>query len=617
MLDMHVRFWYQPKDPVLTHRAARLLAAARFPGLARISRSPGLVITALTLLTLAAPACGDPTVAPVDSEPGAVTVSLEGPASAEPGTSILVGYEASADAGLERILVSFGDGSPPDTVAGQGRTALTGTLSHVFADGGDFRVEAFALDAGGGQASAVHDVRVIDTVFGDTMTFVVNRSVRFQTMDGWGFTLPSAASMNLGLNPLATFPFGDGADEVIYRKLFDPVEGIGMTHMGVFTGWDVEGFWSGAVRRTYEDTNDNADPFSINWDGFDLSPDWPNWKVMQAASEWGAALIPKGSVPEWMNEGRWFAPGMEAEFAEHLTAFLLFARDQMDLDIPLVIPFNEPNTTSPAEFNPELFAGAVRALADMLTARGLDTRFVAPEGSTVSASIDFANALLHDPVIRGRLAALGAHPYGSSSNSNWRTFADLGRAWGIPIWQGEYSTHETTGGLDFSIDDGIQLSRDIRLHLEVGDVSLWFMLLGIGCLCGEHGGASASLMLLDPTGGSDFELVLPYRYHAFGQFSRFVRPGAVRVEVTGSSSAVETVAFEIPGGGVVAVLINTGTSDVMARVQGLGGVASLLRTRTAEGEEGAAVGHHTVTGGAATFRLPARSITTVTSDPPT
>jgi O-glycosyl hydrolase len=124
-------------------------------------------------------------------------------------------------------------------------------------------------------------------------------------------------------------------------------------------------------------------------------------------------------------------------------------------------------------------------------------------------------------------------------------------------------------------------------------------------------------MLLDPKGGSDFELVLPYRYHAFGQFSRFVRPGAVRVEVTGSSSAVETVAFEIPGGGVVVVLTNTGTSDVMANVQGLSGVASLLRTRTAAGEKGAVVGQHTVTGGTATFRLPARSITTVTSNPPT
>jgi hypothetical protein len=577
----------------------------------------GVATAVLAVMTLMAPGCGgDPTRPGHIPESGAISLSLKGPASAERGTPVLITFEATAEQGVDRIVITWGDGSPPDTVRGAGSTTLTGTVGHVFGAGGEYTVEAVAWDAGGEQASARHDLRILAAVTGDTLALSVNRSVRFQVMDGWGFSLPSAASMALGLNPLATFPFEAGADDIIYARLFDPVQGLGMTHMGVFAGWDVEGFWSGAVRRTYEDTNDNSDPFVINWSGFDLSPDWPNWKVMQKAAERGAALIHKGTVPDWMKTGSQFGTGMEAEFAEHLTAFLLFARDNMDLDIPLVIPFNEPNTSSPARFTPQQFAGAVRALAEMLDARGLPARLVAPEGSSVTASRTFAEALLQDPVIRGRLAALGAHPYGGDNTSNWRAMAELGRAAGVPVWQGEYSTHETTGGLDFTIDDGIQLARDIRRHLVTGDVALWFYLLGIGCLCGEHGGASASLMLLEPEGGSAFQLRLPYRYHAFGQFSRYVRPGAVRVEVTGSSSSVEPIAFQTPGGGVAVVLINRGASDVVVRLAGLGGVGSLLRTRTAEGEEGVAVGVDTVAGGTATFRIPGQSITTVTSDPP-
>lgn len=575
-----------------------------------------LALTAGVLALLGSASCGDTTLGPqgVDGRIGPLSLAVSGPAVIEEELSFLVGYEASADVGVERLLFDWGDGSPPETVPGAGRTFLRGSVSHAFTEPGEYRVEVVAVDGRGRTVSAARNIRAARIVPASATVAFLERGQRFQTMEGWGFSLPSAASMEQGLNPLATFPFRPGEEDTLYRLLFDPSTGLGMTHMGVFAGWDLEGFWSGKVRDTYEDTNDNDDPFVIDWTGFDLSPDWPNWKVMRKAAARGAVLIHKGTVPEWTKDGNSFRVGMEAEFAEHLVAYLLFARDVMDIRIPLLIPRNEPNT-GPARFTDESFAGAVRAVAEMLAFRGLDVRLVAPETNAVSAGLSFSEALLADPVVRSRLAAIAVHPYGGDQASTWSSLASLARSNGLPVWQGEFSTAGKTGGLDFTVDDGLQLALDIRRHLVNGDVALWFNLLGVGCLCGEHGGAEASLIIFNPGGGGAFSIELPPRYHTFGQFSKYVRPGAVRIGITASGSGLAPIAFETPAGGIVVVLINRGASESTLRLEGLGGITNMLRTRTSEGENGIRISEHSVEGGL-TLLLPARSVTTLTSDPP-
>src|SRR5438046_6702707 len=54
-------------------------------------------------------------------------------------------------------------------------------------------------------------------------------------------------------------------------------------------------------------------------------------------------------------------------------------------------------------------------------------------------------------------------------------------------------------------------------------------------------------------------------YYYLAHFSKFVRPGEVRIGITGSASGVRCVAFQKPKGGHVAELINSSNKDV--RVQ--------------------------------------------------
>ena len=51
-------------------------------------------------------------------------------------------------------------------------------------------------------------------------------------------------------------------------------------------------------------------------------------------------------------------------------------------------------------------------------------------------------------------------------------------------------------------------------------------------------------------------------YYYIGQFSRYIKRGAVRVATTRFTDKVETVAFENPDGSLVTVLLNRSAEDV-------------------------------------------------------
>jgi glucosylceramidase len=50
-------------------------------------------------------------------------------------------------------------------------------------------------------------------------------------------------------------------------------------------------------------------------------------------------------------------------------------------------------------------------------------------------------------------------------------------------------------------------------------------------------------------------------YYYLAHFSKFVRPGATRVQVSGKSQGVRVMAFQTPEGGFVTQLLNSQNSD--------------------------------------------------------
>ncbi|KAK1219556.1 hypothetical protein PQX77_017745 [Marasmius sp. AFHP31] len=121
----------------------------------------------------------------------------------------------------------------------------------------------------------------------------------------------------------------------------------------------------------------------------------------------------------------------------------------------------------------------------------------------------------------------------------------------------------------------------------------------------EPGNTNAALVLLEPGQSTP---TASKRLWAFGQWSRFVRPGAVRLGTSGSGSGLQFSAFKNPDGSFSVQVLNSGGSAQSVTVAGVS-VVSAKGWVSAQGTDlgSASV---TVSGGQATGNVPAHSMFT-------
>ena len=124
-------------------------------------------------------------------------------------------------------------------------------------------------------------------------------------------------------------------------------------------------------------------------------------------------------------------------------------------------------------------------------------------------------------------------------------------------------------------------------------------------------GGNEGLLSVDPATDS---VTVPKRLYVLGQFSRFIRPGAVVLASTSSDSTLQVTAVRPTAGAVAVVLSNTGRSShtVTVNLNGLASPpASLTPHRTSAGENQAQLAPVGVSSGAFTITVPAKSVVTV------
>jgi glucuronoarabinoxylan endo-1,4-beta-xylanase len=95
-----------------------------------------------------------------------------------------------------------------------------------------------------------------------------------------------------------------------------------------------------------------------------------------------------------------------------------------------------------------------------------------------------------------------------------------------------------------------------------------------------------------------------------GQFAKFVRPGAVRVDATGGGSGMYISAY-VNQGKLVIVAINSGTGSASQSFTIQNGTATSVTPYTTSGTKSMQAGSSiAVTGGAFTATLEGKSVTT-------
>jgi glucuronoarabinoxylan endo-1,4-beta-xylanase len=192
---------------------------------------------------------------------------------------------------------------------------------------------------------------------------------------------------------------------------------------------------------------------------------------------------------------------------------------------------------------------------------------------------------LNDPAAAANVDYIGGHLYGTGVRDY-----PLARSLGKPIWMTEFLIN------DQSMAAAMSTAEQLNDTLTTGHMSAYIWWKTIGNANG----------LLDAAG------VPQRRGYVMGQFSRFVRPGDVRVDVAANTGPLSISAFKDPASGRFAVVVVNNTTFSETQTINLWGMAASSVTPwiTSAGQSLHQRPVVNVRNGAFTFEIPAQSVVT-------
>lgn len=283
-------------------------------------------------------------------------------------------------------------------------------------------------------------------------------------------------------------------------------------------------------------------------------------------------------------------------YADFLSRYVREYRSRFSLDIYGVSLGNEPDWNAKTYECNRWDAGDIH---DFLLANLIPTFSNDGVGAKLSLPDAFAfredlvTAALADPATRGRVDVVAAHAYYDPGSA-----FTLTTQYGKPIWITEHSFGSPA---DASIADGVTWAKTYANYLVQRNVSAYCFWWLIG-----PGGARSALI-----DRSNSTTVYNKRLYTLGNFSRFVRPGAVRVAADYNPSAGIYVAAFQSGADFVVVAVNDNDQDAVQafNASGFSGPA-VTPYRTSADENLAALAPVAVTSGQFTVTLRDKSVTT-------
>jgi O-glycosyl hydrolase len=274
-------------------------------------------------------------------------------------------------------------------------------------------------------------------------------------------------------------------------------------------------------------------------------------------------------------------------------------------------------------------AGVIDALGSALKNAGLSTTVIADESSQTTQLTSEAPTWLADSSAPSYVSAIAHHTYNFPSGSALEQVGALGAVHGKPVWATEICCQVTGGGYgqqyDPTITGALTLANSVYNDLAYGNDSAfqWWTALSSAMGCNPSTSSSCAtsvnssgwndgLIYYDPNYATDGNQALypSKRFYVLGQYSKYVRPGAVRYAVAGSPSGVQTLAFWQNNAWTV-VATNTNTSATTLSLDlGSGSLTSTGSYRTSASESLASIAAPGISGSVVSASLPAQSVTT-------
>jgi O-glycosyl hydrolase len=406
----------------------------------------------------------------------------------------------------------------------------------------------------------------------------IDGAAKYQTMDGFG----------VNINPAWWYNGSYTNAKVVQPAIDLLVDSLGAT---IFRAVIEEIDW--------EVVNDDNDPNHFNWDYYNkifsdtrFTGVWNTLRYLnQKGITDGLVISFMGAPPSapplekpdlkrsWMGASAYtIKETMEDELVESQAAFLYYMRNTEKILFKLVSPMNETDIasmTKNAEHpdglveGPDISDGVqwvriFRKLAIKLDNIGMsDIKFVAPDTGGDKLFVEVMNEIVKDPYLMAKLADWGVHQYGSDA-SNYLNKIKLSPYPTKPFWVTETARISHMLG---QLDD---------------NASSYIFWDGFDCVY-QHGRRNGYgsvppndwVFWFGPKEGKPLIEYLPAtegwkprkQFYEHAQIMKFVKPGAVRIGVTGQDSTISAYAFCNPDGKLV--ILGRNNSDGTLAVNGV------------------------------------------------
>ena len=293
-----------------------------------------------------------------------------------------------------------------------------------------------------------------------------------------------------------------------------------------------------------------------NWTG-DEGQIW----VMNQARRYGVTTFVSSvwSPPAWMKtngsvtNGGYLRTDKYQAFAEYLAQYILGYKSQHGLDVYAVSPANEPNID--AIYQSCLWTGRdfdtfiKDYLKPTFTKDNVPARIILPESSMWSDNL--ASNILRDKDASTRLDIVAAHDYSAAQvNPLWAVKSQKKEQ-----WQTEVSSISLN---DPGMTDGLYWAKRIYQHMTDAESNAWLWWLAVHPLGPNVDGEG--LINIDVTDGT---FAVAKRLYTIGNYSRFIRPGYVRIaSASYKVSNVYVSAYKASSTGTfVVVAVNQGNTE--------------------------------------------------------
>jgi O-glycosyl hydrolase len=437
----------------------------------------------------------------------------------------------------------------------------------------------------------------------------IDGNVHYQTIAGFGSSEAFGQAEDIMNAPAAT-------QQEALNLLYSPTSGAGLTILRNEIGAD-----PGNTIEPTAPASPSAPPAYVSLQSIDndMGQLWLAQTIRQEygvrdvfADAWTAPAYMKTNDSTSNGGTLCGVPGAtctSGNWEQAYASFLVqYARDYAQAGIPLsYIGFeNEANLapgydgmvmspTQTADFAPVIGAALARS--------GLRTRLECCATEGWDYAQQYAAAIEADPAAEHYVSTFTSHGY-----TEWPTFPLAG--WTKPVWETEWSTFES---FDPAWDDGTDASGFTWAnHIITGltSANLNAFLYWWGSSEPTFNGDNESLIQINGT-----TVVPSGRLWAFANFSRYVRPGAIRIGATTSDTGLQLTAFRNPDGSVAIVVLNNDTTadTVSFSLQHMGlqgGPAVVTPVVTDSTSDAAAQSPMHIRFGQFTATLPARSLVT-------